>query len=92
MDPDKVKGVLETPSPKNAKALSHFLRPFWWDSRMICYPAEPFTWTKDEEKAFVTWKVLLAPASVVQPLDWEKPFHVFVYTSEIAVGSVLMKL
>ena len=29
---------------------------------------------------------------MVQPLDWKKDFHVFMDASDIAIGSVLMKL
>jgi hypothetical protein len=52
---------------------------------------EPFRWTKEEEKAFTAVKLLLTRALVVQPPDWEREFHVFVDTSDIAIGIVLMQ-
>jgi hypothetical protein len=52
---------------------------------------EPFTWTKEEEKAIAALKLLLTCAPVVQPSDWDREFHVFVDASDIAIGSVLMQ-
>jgi hypothetical protein len=104
MGANKVKAVLEAPAPHNAKALSQFLRQIRWHSRMIRHLVdfatslhaavhrEPFTWTEEEEKAFVALKLLLSRAPVVQPLDWEWEFHVFVDASEIAIDNVLMQL
>jgi hypothetical protein len=53
---------------------------------------ELFTWTEEEEKAFVALKLLLSCAPLVQPPDWEREFHVFVDASDIAIGIVLMQL
>jgi hypothetical protein len=100
---DKVKAILEAPAPHNAKALSRFLGQIRWHSRMIRHLAdfatplhaavhrEPFKWTEEEEKAFTTLKLLLTRALVVQPLDWNREFHVFVDASDIGIGSVLMQ-
>ena len=52
----------------------------------------PFTWTTVDDKAYEALKVMLTQAPVVQPPDWAKPFHVFVDTSNIAIGSALMQL
>ena len=52
----------------------------------------PFQWAEQEEKAYQALKVMLSQALVVQPPDWMKSFHVFVDTSCIAIGSVLMQL
>jgi hypothetical protein len=52
---------------------------------------EPFTWTKEEEKAFAALKLLLTRAPVVQLPFWNREFHVFVDASDIAIGSVLMQ-
>jgi hypothetical protein len=77
MDPDKVKAILEAPTPYNAKALSPFLGQIRWHSRMIHYLAdfakplhvvvyrEPFTWTEEKKKVFAAFKLLLTRASVV---------------------------
>ena len=40
MDLDKVKAMLEAPSPKNAKSLSKFLGHIQWHSCMIRYLAD----------------------------------------------------
>jgi hypothetical protein len=52
---------------------------------------EPFSWTKEGDKAFAALKLLLARAPVVQPPDWNWEFHVFVDASNIAIGNVLMQ-
>jgi hypothetical protein len=49
------------------------------------------SWTEEKEKAFAALKLLLMRAPVVQPLDWNREFHVFVDASDIAIGSVLMQ-
>ena len=36
--------------------------------------------------------IMLSQAPIVQPLDWTRPFHVFVDASDIAIGSALMQL
>jgi hypothetical protein len=89
MEHDKVKAVLEAPPPQNAKALSRFLGQIKCHDRMIRHIAdfatpfhatfhrELFTWTEEEDKAFIALKLLLSRASVVQPLDWEREFLVF---------------
>jgi hypothetical protein len=71
MDPDKVKAILEAPTPHNAKALSQFLGQIRWHNRMIRHLAdfatplyaavhrEPFAWNEKEEKAFAALKLLL---------------------------------
>jgi hypothetical protein len=71
MDPDKVKAILEASAAHNAQALSRFLGQIRWSSRMIRHLAdfatplhavvhrEPFSWTKEEEKAFAALKLLL---------------------------------
>ena len=104
IDPDKVKAILEAPTPTNAKALSRFLGQIRWHSRMIRHLADfatplhaavhrvPFQWAVTEEKAYQALKVMLSQAPVVQPPDWAKSFHVFVDASDIAIGSVLMQL
>ena len=52
----------------------------------------PFTWTVVEDKAYEALKVMLTQALVVKPPDWTKPFHVFVDTSDIAIGSAVIQL
>ena len=52
----------------------------------------PFQWTELEDRAYHALKVMLSQALVVQPPDWSKEFHVFVYVSDIAIDNVLMQL
>ena len=52
----------------------------------------PFQWMEQEEKVYKALKVMLSQALVVQPPDWTKDFHVFIDASNIAIGSILMKL
>ena len=104
VDPDKVKAILEAPAPTNAKALSRFLGQIRWHNRMIRYLADitiplhttvhkvPFQWTSVEQDAYDCLKKMLSKVPVVQPPDWNKPFHVFVDASDIAIGSALMQL
>ena len=87
VDPDKVKAILEAPAPTNAKVLSRFLGQIRWHSRMIRYLAiplhttvhkVPFVWISVEQDAYDCLKKMLSKVPVVQPHDWNKPFHVFV--------------
>ena len=99
VDPDKVRAILEAPTPNNTKALRRFLGQIRWHNRMIRHFADfatplhaavhrvPFQWAETEEKAYQVLKVMLSQAPVVQPPDWAKTFHVFVDASDIAIGS-----
>ena len=51
-----------------------------------------FQWTSVEQDAYDCLKKMLSKVLVVQPPDWNKPFHVFVDASDIAIGSALMQL
>ena len=104
VDPNKVTAITQAKTPANAKALSRFLGQIRWHSRMLRHLADlatplhaavhrtPFSWTTVEDKAYEALKVMLTQAPVVQPPDWDKPFHVFVDASDIAIGSALMQL
>ena len=60
VDPNKVRAILEEPTPTNAKGLCHFLGQIRWHSRMNRYLADvaiplqtpvhkvPFQWTSVE--------------------------------------------
>ena len=70
---------------------------------MLCYLADvaiplnaqmkkkEITWSDDCDQAFRRLKVMLAKAPIVQPPQWDLPFHVFVDASDVAIGSVLMQ-
>ena len=104
VDLDKVKTILEAPTPTNTKALSRFLGQIRWHNRMIRYLADvaiplykavhktPFQWKTVEQDSYDCLKRMLTKVLVVQPPDWEKPFHVFVDALDVAIGSSLMQL
>ena len=52
----------------------------------------PFQRTSVEKDAYECLKKMLTKVLVVQPPDWNKPFHVFVDASDIAISSALMQL
>ena len=72
LDPDKVKAILEAPTPLNGKALSRFLGQIRWHSQMIRYLAdvatplhaavhrEPFQLTLVEYDAYDCLKKMLS--------------------------------
>ena len=45
-----------------------------------------------EDKVYEALKIMLTHAPVVKPLDWAKPFHVFVDASNMVIGSALVQL
>ena len=104
IDPGKIDAIIKSPMPKNAKQLGRFLGQLLWQIRMLRHLADfttplhvvvhrtPFRWTETEDKAYDALKIMLSQAPVVQPLDWTRPFHVFVDASNIAIGSALMQL
>ena len=104
VDLDKVREILEALAPSNAKGLGRFLGKIRWHSQMIRHLADfatplhaavhqlPFQLAESEEKASQALKVMLSQASVVQPSNWTKNFHVFVDALDIAIDSVLMQL
>ena len=104
VDPDKVCAIMAAPTPTNTKNLSRFLGQIRWHSRMIKYLVDvaiplhtalhktPFQWMIVEQDAYDCLKKMLSKVPVVQPPDWNKPFHVFVDASDVAIGSALMQL
>ena len=44
-----------------------------------------------QDKAFEILKKILVVAPILQPPDWELPFHVFVDASDIAIEAILMQ-
>ena len=98
VDPNKITTIIEARTLTTTKALSRFLGKIRWHSRMLWYLADfavhrtPFKWTTIEDKAYHAMKIMLTQAPVEQPLDWVKPFYVFVDASDMAIGSTLMQL
>ena len=81
VDLDKVRAILEAPTPTNAKALSRFLGQIRWHNRMIRYLVDiaiplytavhkvPFQWTSVEQDAYECLKKMLTKVPVVEPPD-----------------------
>ena len=102
--PEIVKAIMEALVPTNAKALSQVFGQIRWHTLMIRHladvaillhralPKTPFQWTTLEQDAYDCLKKMLTKVPVVQPPDWEKPFHVFVDASDVAIGNALMQL
>ena len=79
VDPRKIKLIIEASTPKNAKALSFFLKQIQRNTRMLHYLANfatsrhvvvhhtSFEWKEIEDKACMALKFMLTQASVVQP-------------------------
>ena len=103
VDPGKINAIIKAPTPKNAKVLGRFLGQIRRHSRIIRHLVDfasplhaavhrtPFLWTEIEDKEYEALQIMLTQALVVQPLDWARPFHVFVDASNIMIGSVLMQ-
>ena len=90
MDPAKVAVIRLAPVPTTPRELSRFVGQVWWHGRMLRYLADvaiplnaqmkkkEIIWNDDCDKAFRRLKVMLAKAPIVQPPQWDLPFHVFV--------------
>ena len=50
-----------------------------------------FFWREAQERAFQIIKKMLVVSPILQPPNWELPFHVYVDASDMAVGVVLMQ-
>ena len=103
MDREKVKAILEWPSPKNffeirnfhglACFYNKFIRNF---SNMnapiletIKKDKQPFVWTKEAERSFQLLKKKFSEQPVLVLPDFNKPFHVRCDVSGIVIGTVL---
>ena len=50
-----------------------------------------YMWGDEQNRAFQLLKKMLVVAPILQPLDWNLDFHIFVDASHIAIGAVLMQ-
>ena len=103
VDPKKVEAIRKLRTPTNIKKLNRFLRQIKWHTRFmrylshIAYPLYALTkkevvlyrWSDQCAKAFQALKLILSVAPVLQGPDWEKEFHVFVWTHPIWPSEVL---
>lgn len=103
MDQEKVREILEWPSPKNIfevrsfHGLASFYRKFIRNSSNINAPIletikkdkQPFVWTKDVEWIFQLLKKKVSEQPVLVLPDFNKPFQVRCDASGTSIGVVL---
>ena len=104
MDPVKVKGVLEWPTPTNLKELRSFLgflnfyRDFIKDFSRRARPlndltckGRAFIWSQDCDDAFNDLKSACAEEPVLRTPDWNKQFIMQTDASGYALGVVIQQ-
>ena len=103
MDQEKVKEIIEWPSPKNVfevrsfHGLVSFYRKFIRNFSYINAPMletirksnQPFVWTNEAERSFQTLKKKVSEQPVLVLPDFRKPFQVRCDASGRAIGAVL---
>ena len=102
MDPDKVKAVIDWPSPDSRKALQRFLGFANFYRRFIrnfsqlvspltalTSPSTPFRWSNTAETVFTNLKSRFISAPILVAPDPTRQFVVEVDASEVGVGAVL---
>lgn len=104
-DPDKVKSILNYPTPTNRKELKRFLGTASWYRRFIPQfstvagplnrltstkkNAPEFVWSPEAEKAFLELKSRLVQAPVLACPNFEHCFEVHTDASSFGVGAML---
>jgi len=104
MDPIKVEGIANWPTPQTVKEVRSFLgfcnfyRAFIPSFSHTARPLNDLTkkgiqwnWTTKEQKAFDELKRLCTVYPVLQTPDWEQPFIMETDASGYALGAVLMQ-
>ena len=103
MDQEKVKAIVEWPSPKNVfevwsfHGLASFYRKFIRNFSYINAPMletkrkniQPFLWTKEAKKSFQLLKRKVNEQPILVLPDFNKPFQVRCDASGRAIGEVL---
>lgn len=102
MSPDKIKAILEWPTPKNVKDIQSFLgfgnfyRRFISGYSGVVLPLTrltrkdtPFVWGKDQQNAFQEMKERFTTAPVLTTYDYDKPTTMETDASDFAIGSCL---
>jgi len=101
VDPDKIKSIMEWPTPKNRKdvlqfkGMCEFYRRHVKDISKIAAPLTaltgnvPWHWGEIEEKAFNGLKEALSKAPILAPPDYSRQFIVTTDASKFAIGAVL---
>lgn len=104
-DPAKVEAMSNFPRPKNAKEVKGFIglagyyRRFIKDFSSIAAPlnkitgtrkgVSKFSWSPEQEEAFVTLKTALQTAPVLNCPDFKIPFTLHTDASNVGIGGVL---
>ena len=101
-DPEKIKAVIEYPTPKNVKNVRQALGFFGYYRRFIKnYAAKakpltallqkekPFEWKEEQEESFQTLKSCLINAPILVYPDFEKTFTLTTDASDHSIGAVL---
>lgn len=107
-DPDKVKAILEYPTPSSKKDVKRFLGTATWYRRFvhnfstIAAPlnkltstrkgAPKFFWSSEADKSFITLKKCLVSAPVLRCPDYNLPFQVHTDASNCGVGAMLTQI
>ena len=105
MDQEKVKAIVEWPSPKNIyevrmfHGLASFYRKFIRNFSSICAPImeaikrehQPFEWTKAVEGGFRLLKQKIIEKHVLALPYFQKLFEVKCDASRMAIGAILSK-
>ena len=102
MDPVKVSGVTDWPTPQNLRHVNQFLgfcnfyRRFVEDYARIARPLErlkgktvPWRWGEEEEAAFRELKAAFVAAPILMMPDMNAPFVVETDASDFAIGAIL---
>ena len=102
VDYDKIAVIVALEIPTNLKELRGFLGCVGYYRRFVegysfmssCLTELlkkdiPYTWNEERQSAFLKLKDKLTNAPVLQPPDWEKPFHVDVDVSKFCIGLIL---
>ncbi|KAI5115279.1 hypothetical protein M0805_000711, partial [Coniferiporia weirii] len=102
MDPIKLTGISEWPTPKTVKQLRSFMgfcnyyRRFIPNFSHTVYPLneltctnEPWTWTPERDKAFLKLKTQFLDKPALLIPDPSKPFILETDASKVATGAVL---
>ena len=102
VDPTKIEVIQTLPIPTKLKYVRSFLdhtryyRHFIRYFRKIASPLyklltkeAEFSWTSECNEAFLQLMKLLTTTPVLQGLDWNLPFHIYIDASNYAIGVVL---
>lgn len=102
-NPEKIKPILEYPTPTNIKAVRRLIGMSGWYRRFVPNFADesapitellkkengPFKWTENAQAAFERLKSILTSPPILSPPDFNRPFTIQSDASDTGVGAVL---